>query len=63
MAYFKTKLWNYTRYSWVADKEQKKGLRCVKGAIAFLVSLKGAIWKKILENSGAGLTWMFYKLY
>ena len=28
----------YTRYSWVADEEQKKkGLWCVKGAIAFLL--------------------------
>ena len=35
----------YTIYSWVAEKEQKS-LRCVKGAIAFLNSMKGAIKKK-----------------
>ena len=35
----------YTRYCWVADEEQnKKGLRCVKGVIAFLSHLKRAIW-------------------
>ena len=33
----------FTWYSWVADEEQKKGLRCVKGVIAFLNSLKRAI--------------------
>ena len=48
MCNFKT----YTRYSWVADEEQKKDLRCVKVAIAFLNSLKGTTWKKSLGNPG-----------
>ena len=39
----------YARYSWVTDKE-KKSLRSVKGAIRFLNSIKGAIWKKSLGN-------------
>ena len=41
----------HARYSWVLDKkEKKKGSRCVKGAIAFLISQKGAISKKSLGN-------------
>ena len=63
--------WTYTRYSRVADEEQKKVLgifignfetytrysrvadeKKILGAIAFLNSLKGAIWKKSLGNPG-----------
>ena len=39
-----------TRYPWVTDEEQKKGLRCFRRAIAFLNSLKGAIWIKSFGN-------------
>ena len=50
----------YTRYSWDADEEQKKGIKCFKCSfylivlfeetVAFLISLKGAIWKKSFGN-------------
>ena len=53
--YFKS----YTRYSWVADEEQKKKVLGVfygsflvvllKGAMDFLISLKGAIWIKFYK--------------
>ena len=36
----------YTRYYLVADEEPKKGLTCVKGAIAFFNSLKGVFVKR-----------------
>ena len=53
-------LQTFTRYSWVADEEQKKkvlGVICgslwvilLKGAMTFLISLKGVICKKVWET-------------
>ena len=61
--YFLWKLPTYTRYSWVADEEQKKkkilGITygslwviLLKGTMTFLISLKKAICKKSLGNPG-----------
>ena len=49
---FNGSLETYTKCSRVADEEQKKDLRCfwvilLKGAMAFLISLKGAICRKV----------------
>ena len=53
------KTYTRTRSSWVADeKQKKKGFRCVQGAKAFLNSLKGAIWKKILGNPAIDLNFI-----
>ena len=53
-------LQTYTRYSWVADEEQKKKVLGIiygslwvillKGAMTFLIFLKGAICKKVWET-------------
>ena len=56
----KKKISSKTRYSWVADEEQKKKVLGIiygslwvillKGAMTFLISLKGAICKKVWET-------------
>ena len=43
-------------------KRAKKGFRCVKGAIAFLNSLKGAILKKSLGHPGLNKQKKSFKL-